>query len=84
MVNLPPYKPLEHHDRRESSLASYKPWDRHIRRKASLEDEEPLEASFQRHERWRAWRDSNPQPTDSKSGTLSIELQAQRIVYHNV
>ena len=26
----------------------------------------------------RAWRDSNPQPTDSKSGALSIELQAHR------
>jgi hypothetical protein len=26
-----------------------------------------------------AWRESNPQPTDSKSGALSIELQAHKL-----
>ena len=29
---------------------------------------------------WRAMRDSNPQPTDSKSATLSIELVPQMYI----
>ena len=46
----------------------------------------PPGACSQRQGVWRAWRDSNPQPTDSKSGALSIELQAHKTgpsqVYH--
>jgi hypothetical protein len=45
----------------------------------------PLSGVSQRQWSRRAWRDSNPQPTDSKSGALSVELQAlvpSNTVYH--
>ena len=72
----------------------WQPWPNNAGRRAHLpygmSDVEimktPPGACSQRQKAWRAWRDSNPQPTDSKSGALSIELQAQKPyltqVYH--